>query len=118
MPSFVSNSVVASAHVADTTGPAADQAFFIATRSAKIVDVRAIAGTAPAGADEIYDIHKNGTTIFTDQDNRPTIAAAATVSTTVAPDVVDLVEGDILTLDIDQVGTTEALNVLVQAEIV
>jgi len=60
--------------------------------------------TAPTGAALIVDINKNGTTIFS---TRPRIADGATSgggsavfsSTTV-------VAGDIITIDIDQVGST------------
>lgn len=55
----------------------------------------------------IYDVHLNGTTIFTDQGNRPTLAYndgdGWAVSGT--PDFVDFVEGDILSIHIDQVAT-------------
>jgi len=62
--------------------------------------------TAPTGADIIVDVNKNGTTIFTTQTNRPTIAASATSGTSGTPDVTSVADGDYLTFDIDQVGST------------
>lgn len=68
--------------------------------------VRLSAGSAPTGADYIIDANKNGTTIFTTQTNRPKITAGTTSGVSVAPDVVALTEGDVLNIDIDQVGST------------
>lgn len=68
--------------------------------------IRAMIGTAPTGADIILDVHKNGTTIFTTQGNRPTIAIGAFDSGEVSNmDVTTLTKGDYLTLDIDQIGS-------------
>ncbi len=61
----------------------------------------------------IFDVHKNGTTIFTTQANRPTLAwnDANGWAKSGAPDVTTFVEGDIITIDIDQIGTgAEGLN--------
>lgn len=71
-----------------------------------IAKVKCSVGTAPTGANLIVDIHKNGTTIFTTQSNRPTITAGNTSATDIIPEVESLLEGDILTLDIDQIGST------------
>lgn len=84
-----------------------------------ILSVRASAGTAPTGASIIIDINKNGTTIFTTQGNRPTIAAAANTSGKVTNmDVTTVAAGDYLTVDIDQVGSTVAgSDLVVQVEV-
>ena len=63
-----------------------------------ITDVRARVGTAPTGA----------TAIFTTQGSRPTIAISATTSSTTAPDVTSWPVGGVLTVDVDQVGSTVA----------
>lgn len=81
---------------------------FVCPCAMTIVKCIAKVTTAPTGASLIADVHKNGTTIFTTQANRPTIAAAGTSVTTAAPDVVTLEEGDFVTLDIDQIGSTIA----------
>lgn len=71
-----------------------------------VIGARLAVGTAPAGSSIIVDIHKNGTTIYTNQANRPTIAAGATTGGPgTAPDVTALAAGDTLTVDIDQIGS-------------
>ena len=63
--------------------------------------------TPPTGSSLIVDVNKNGTTIFTTQANRPTIAISGVASSWVVPDVADF-DGtiDTLTADTDQVGST------------
>jgi hypothetical protein len=73
-----------------------------------IVKVKAVVKTAPTGAALIVDVNKNGTTIFTTQENRPQIAAGATSGDSGTPDVTSLVEGDKLTVDIDAIGSSVA----------
>lgn len=74
-----------------------------------IVGTRLMVGTAPTGADIIVDVNKNGTTIYTTQGNRPTIAASANAGGPgTAPDVTSLVAGDYLTVDVDQIGSSVA----------
>ena len=71
-----------------------------------IKSIRAMVGTAPTGAAIILDIHKSGTTIFTEQGNRPTIAIDAFDSGEVTNmDITELAKGGYLTLDIDQIGS-------------
>lgn len=72
----------------------------------EIVDVRARASTAPTGSSLIVDVNKNGTTVFSTQANRPTIAAGANASSTTPPDVFSLAAGDWISVDVDQVGST------------
>lgn len=64
--------------------------------------------TAPTGQSAIFDLNINGTTAFTTQGNRPTVSASGTTSSTTLPDVTSLSAGDVLTVDIDQVGSSEA----------
>ena len=73
-----------------------------------IEEVRLAVGTAPTGASIIVDVNINGTTIFTTQANRPSIAAAATDGTSITINVTAVAINDILTIDIDQVGSTVA----------
>ena len=73
-----------------------------------IVNVYASVSTAPTGADLICDVHKGGTTLFSTQGNRPTIAASAFTDATSTPDVTAISAGDYLTLDVDQIGSTIA----------
>lgn len=92
----------------------------------ELVGVHLAIGTAPAGADLIVDVNKNGTTVFTDQDKRPKIAASATTgSVEIAPalsagtnyiyspyptasPLATFAEGDKVTVDVDQVGSGTA----------
>lgn len=73
-----------------------------------ISKVIAHVGTAPTGASLIFDVNKNGTTIFTTQGNRPTIAASGFSDMSSVPDVTALAANDFLTVDIDQIGSTVA----------
>ena len=77
-------------------------------RTLKITKVYLIVGTAPTGAAVLVDIHKNGTTIFTNQGNRPTIADGATSGNTTTIEVSDWADGEYLTMEIDQIGSTAA----------
>lgn len=75
----------------------------------RIVGVWVTAGIQPTGAAIIVDVNLNGTTIFTTQANRPTVPAASNggaISAT--PNVTALAPGDVLTVDIDQIGSTIA----------
>jgi len=73
-----------------------------------IVKVKVAVKTAPTGAALIVDVNKNGTTIFTTQGGRPSIAIGDTTDDSDTPDVTALAETDKLTVDIDQVGSTIA----------
>lgn len=81
---------------------------YIAGRASVITDIRAYLDTAPTGATFIIDVNKNGTTVFTTQGSRPTIAISGNASTTTAPDVTAVAAGDRITYDVDQVGSTIA----------
>ena len=61
--------------------------------------------TPPDGGSIIVDINKNGSTIFTDQSNRPQITSGSSTGYG-TPDVTALAKGDYLTMDVDQTGTT------------
>ena len=74
----------------------------------KISYVTAALITAPAGASAIVDLHKNGTTMYTTQGNRPTIAAGSTYVTATLPDVLTWAAGDVLQLEVDQKGSSTA----------
>ena len=62
--------------------------------------------TAPTGSDLIMDINKGGTTIWSTQANRITIAASAQTGTQSSFNTTTVAQGDILTIDIDQIGST------------
>jgi hypothetical protein len=71
-------------------------------------EVRVSCGTAPTGAALIVDVNNNGTTIFTTQTNRPQCSAGANTGTTTTFNVVTIQDGNYITVDIDQVGSTVA----------
>jgi hypothetical protein len=77
-------------------------------RTITIQNVRVRAGTQPTGAAIIVDINKNGTTIFTTQANRPTIAVSTSEDAAAVPDVTSYAAGDYVTVDVDQIGSTVA----------
>lgn len=88
------------------TGTGVVRFYFNATRTVSNVVVGV--GTAPTGSTIIVDVNKNGTTIFTTQGNRPTIAISGFSDLTSVPDVTGFVSGDYLTVDVDQKGSTIA----------
>ena len=63
---------------------------------------------APTGADIIVDIHKDGTSIFTDQTNRPRILAGQTTGYTTTIGTATWAENSYLQAFIDQVGSGTA----------
>jgi len=73
----------------------------------------AVVNTAPTGAAVIVDVNLNGTTIYTTQANRPTIAIGGNDSGETVPDVTAFVTGDYLTVDADQIGSGTAGSDLV-----
>lgn len=75
------------------------------TVDAQLVDVKCAVGVAPVGAAIIVDVNKNGTSIYPTS-AKPQIAAGSVVGAAAAPDTTAMAEGDYLTVDIDQVGST------------
>ncbi len=74
----------------------------------EITFITAALGTAPTGSTAIFDLHKNGTTMYTTQANRPTIAVSGTYVTATLPDVTTWAAGDRLELQCDQKGSSTA----------
>lgn len=64
-------------------------------------------GTAPVGASLIIDVKKNGTSLWTNAASRPTITDGNTAVNAV-PTITSFVDGDYLTVDIVQIGSTTA----------
>lgn len=75
-------------------------------KTVTIARVWACADTAPTGQAMIIDVHKDGTTIFTNQAHRAQIAAAANYGDSTDIDVPTWADGSYLTLDVDQIGST------------
>lgn len=98
---------VLAAGEAATTGTNKTNAIVI-PRAGTIQKVFAYAKTGPTGAALIFDINKNGTTIWSTQANRIQIAAGAIEGTQTSFNTTSLAEGDIITIDVDQIGSTIA----------
>lgn len=77
-------------------------------RTLTFTSTRASVTTVPTGAAIIVDVNKDGTTIFTTQASRPTIAISGNTAQGAAPDVTTIANGSYLTVDIDQIGSTIA----------
>ena len=80
----------------------------IVDKAYTINKVYAYATTAPTGAALIFDINVNGSTIWSTQSNRIQIAAGANYGTQNTFNTTNLIEGDIINVDIDQIGSTIA----------
>lgn len=74
-------------------------------KAGTIESARAVATTAPVGADAIFKLKKNGVEITT-AENRLTIADSETTGSVGAFSLTDVAVDDSFTLDISQVGST------------
>jgi hypothetical protein len=107
--------VVATFHFAGPLAETAGSALFpIEWPQATVVGVRCMLGlgSSPAVDDVIVDVNVYPcsaatpvlTTIFTDQGDRPRVLVGEMCGERAVPAVTELVEGDCLTVDIDQIG--------------
>jgi len=77
------------------------------TGTGEVVYARAVVGIAPAGADLVVDINRNGASMWSSSASQPTVDANLYDSGLVPIDQNGSVsDGDIFTLDIDQVGSS------------
>lgn len=86
-----------------------------------IVGVRASVDGSPTGSSIVIDVNKNGDSVYTTQENRPTIDPYQNTVLAPLPDISSFVEGDYLTLDIDAIGNTNpgrdlTVQILYQSE--
>lgn len=81
--------------------------YYIVPRTGTIQYIYISCDTTGSASSTIVDIHLNGTTIFTTQANRPTLAYndADKVAKSGVPDISTIQEYDVLTVFIDQVAT-------------
>jgi hypothetical protein len=91
-----------------TTGTGAFRLYNRSGVTRTISTVTASVGTQPTGASILVDVNISGTTIFTTQSNRPTIAVSTNEDQSGTPDVTAWTSGSYLTIDIDQIGSTIA----------
>lgn len=81
----------------------------VAPKDLVITKAYASVKTAPTGANLIIDINKNGTSIWAStQANRLTVTTGNSSGTQTSFDTTTLSEQDLITIDIDQVGSTIA----------
>lgn len=91
-----------------TLAAGADQIQFQVPTRMKLLSVYGSVVTAPLTTPVEVDIHNGGTTIFTTQTNRVIIAASAKDGAAGAVSGIELpvlAKGDVLTVDVDTVGT-------------
>jgi len=76
----------------------------------RFVEAEIMVKTAPTGASLIVDVNLDGTSLWaTNPENRrPTIAAAETAGETVSFDTATATDDQVLTVDVDQVGSGTA----------
>ena len=91
-----------------TTGVGAFRVYNDTGDTLTIRSVRASVGTAPTGATLIVDVNVDGTTIFSTQSNRPTIAISGNTNKTTGMSTTTIADGSYFTVDVDQVGSTVA----------
>lgn len=78
-------------------------------KASTITRAFAYSNTGPTGADLIFDINKNGTSIWNStQSNRVKIVAGGTSGSQTSFDTTTLAQDDILSIDVDQIGSTIA----------
>jgi hypothetical protein len=77
-------------------------------RGGTILSVLASVGSAPVGSPIILDLNLNGTTIYTDQSGRPTIAAGQNTDLVNPSTVTTFATNSYFTLDVDAVGSSFA----------
>lgn len=109
--SSVNMPTVITAQVDGAIATGAAQVTIAAPFAGKVADVSAAVGTAPTDADMVLDVNVGGTSVYAAAGDQPTIAAteqAGTAAPTAAAAVVDFAEGDLITIDVDQVGSTVA----------
>lgn len=70
-----------------------------------ILTVAARLSSPPTGSSAIVDVNKNGTTIFGNQSYRPTFAAGDRDAVVGTHTVSQVTDGDVITIDIDQIGS-------------
>ena len=85
-----------------------NQAGCIAASDFRLHHVELWGSTAPTGSTLIIDLNINGLTAYSTQANRPTIAIGSKVGTRIVPDITAVAAGDLITVDIDQIGSTVA----------
>lgn len=79
-----------------------------AMESGTILEVRVVVKTAPTGADLIFDINVDGTSIWNSGVDRVRVVAGATAGSTTTITNTSITKGDLIKIDVDQIGSTIA----------
>jgi hypothetical protein len=103
-----STSKIATFAFAGTLTPGSGQSKLAWPVAVTLVSVRAVVGTAPTGADVIVDVNIDGASAFTNQETRPRIVAGQTVGAVTAPQALSVGPGSVVSIDIDQIGSSVA----------
>jgi len=109
-PAYITYALTGTLAVATSSLP------FMFPTAATILGVCASVTNPPSGDDIILDANLNGTTIFTTQDNRPRIVNGESKTSGIEVTTMDITQvaaGDLLTVNIDQVGSSFAGSNLV-----
>jgi hypothetical protein len=85
------------------------------TKDSTIVAVRVACGTSPT-LNTIFDVNISGTSIFTNQANRPVIVSGTKIAAATTPDITAVPAGAVLTVDVDQ--TTGCANAALTVELI
>jgi hypothetical protein len=93
-----------------TTGAGTRRIYNPTGRTITVKQVTAHVVTAPTGAAILLDVNIGGTTVFTTQGNRPSIAISGNTSTAGNSDAAasTWASGGYITVDVDQIGSTVA----------
>ena len=79
-------------------------------RAGTLLYVSVSTDVAPVTASVIVDANKNGTTIFSTQANRPTVATASTYNRSTTPNTTAVAQGDRLQFEFDQLNASDEGN--------
>lgn len=93
-----------------TTGAGTKRIYNPSGRTLTVKKITAHVVTAPTGAAILLDANINGTTMYTTQGNRPSIAISGNASTSGSTDAAasGWDDGEYITVDVDQIGSTIA----------
>lgn len=83
--------------------------------TASFQSLSVVLSAAISSASLILDVNKNGTTIFTDQNTRLSVAGGGTYASTASISVKAFSPGDVLTVDVDGGGTNITATVVGRA---
>jgi hypothetical protein len=105
----MNNPIVFSNNSAGAQTAAVGKRTFIIPRGTwRLKDVQARLNTAPTGSTFLIDINKNGTSIFTNQADRTTVAISANAAAPHKTQPGSFQGGDRLSYDVDQIGSSVA----------